>query len=57
MKQYMIEKDKTLSRNISELKYANIERKYIMIKMKYFKRMFNKSLRHHNKSYCRTWVG
>ena len=55
MQNYMIERDKALSRNISELKYANIERKYIFIKMKYFKRMFNKSLRHHNKSYCRAF--
>jgi len=55
MQNYMIERDRSLSRNISELKYANLERKYIFIKMKYFKRMFNKSLRHHNKSYCRAF--
>ena len=56
MHDYMIESNKPLQKALTELKYANIEKKYVFLKMKFYKKLFNKALRKHNRKFCREYI-
>jgi|TARA_Y100000310_G_scaffold53156_1_gene48760 hypothetical protein len=56
MHDYMIESNKPLQKALTELKYASFEKRYISLKMKYYKKLFNKALRKHNRKFCRAYL-
>ena len=57
MQNYMINPDKPLEKALTEIKYANFEKKYIYLRMKYYKKLFNKALRKHNRKFCKAYHG
>tara|TARA_B100001123_G_scaffold449152_1_gene613309 strand:+ start:3083 stop:3256 length:174 start_codon:yes stop_codon:yes gene_type:complete len=57
MQNYMINPDKPLEKALTEIKYASFEKKYIYLRMKYYKKLFNKALRKHNRKFCKAYHG